>query len=381
MDATDIESTVRVGWFELFYDLVVVASVSLGSHVYAASPSWGMGTWLAASLFMLMTFWLLTVMSHNLYPGQDIPRRLLIVVQMVAVIIASLSLGRGEEGLPDDVGFGALVIAFGSLALVYLRNDRLAAGDGSRTARTLALACGVSAVIMLVGVFLPDSGGMLDNPLTWAFVLGLLVTAVPMVLIVFGREHVAGRVNVDHLNERFGQLVLIVLGESFISLVYGLADKSMIPNPTYFIVDFIVVFAIWTLYFTYVLPAGVPQTPARLRAWIAFQYVLLFGAIASAAGLAALTLIPFGGSDDGPAYWTPLPFFYVMLGILGLRLCGKGLRSGVPLIVAATALLGLLAAISLWVVPAAAQWLTMVGAGVVAAVAVAGIPRRHRARA
>ena len=47
-----------------------------------------------------MTLWLLTVVSHNLYPGDDTVRRFLVLVQMVALVIASLSLGRGDESRP-----------------------------------------------------------------------------------------------------------------------------------------------------------------------------------------------------------------------------------------------------------------------------------------
>ena len=91
-------SAPRVTWAELFYDLIVVASVSHGSHVFGEHPSWGMGTWLAASLVLLMTFWLLTMLSHNLYPGEDTPRRFLIFVQMPAgVPVATVAIGNARN--------------------------------------------------------------------------------------------------------------------------------------------------------------------------------------------------------------------------------------------------------------------------------------------
>ena len=358
------ERGVRVSWFELFYDLVVVASVSHGSHLYVEHPSWGMGTWLAASLVMLMTFWLLTMVSHNLYPGDDIGRRFLVIVQMVALVVASLSLGRGEEGLPNSVGFAALAICFASISLVYWRCGRQYP-DTSGVARLLAPTSLLAAVIMGVGALLPSNGEVISNPITWAFTIGMLCGIVPLVFIVLNHRTTTEQINAEHLGERMGQLVLIVLGESFVSLIFSLDGLSEIPNPWYFLLDFIVVLAIWTLYFTGVVPAGVPATAARLRLWLAMHVVFIFGAIATAGGLAALTLIPFRDAPATHGFWTPLPLFYVMLGLLGLSILARRPRVVLMSDAVIVALLAVLTALALWVIPAEAQWLTLAGAALV----------------
>jgi len=355
---------VRVSWFELFYDLVVVASVSHGSHLFGEHPSWGMGTWLAASLVLLMTFWLLTMVSHNLYPGDDITRRFLVIVQMVALIIASLSLGRGDEGLPDSVGFAALSIGFVSLSLLFWRCGRQNP-ESSAAARVLAPTSLLAAAIMLIGAVLPTNGEVLTNPITWAFTLGMLCGIVPLLFIVLNHRTTSAQINAEHISERMGQLVLIVLGESFVSLIFSLSGVSRIPNPWYFMLDFVVVLAIWTLYFTGVLPAGVPATAGRLRAWLGLHVIVIFGAIATAGGFAALTLIPFGTAPTSQAFWTPLPLFYVMIGLLGLSLLTR--RPRVLRYVDGTiaALLAVLTVLALWVIPDEARWLTLVAAALV----------------
>lgn len=355
---------VRVSWFELFYDLVVVASVSHGSHLYVEHPTWGMGTWLAASLVMLMTFWLLTTMSHNLYPGDDIPRRFLVIVQMVALVVASLSLGRGDEGLPDAAGFVALSIAFLSISLVYWRCGRQNP-ESSDVARVIAPWSLIAAAIMAVGTFLPSDGAGIANPIAWAFAIGLLCGIVPLLFIVLNHRTTSEQIDATHLSERMGQLVLIVLGESFVSLIFSLSGESEIPNPLYFLLDFIVVLAIWTLYFTGVVPAGVPATAGRLRMWLGMHVVLIFGAIATAGGLAALTLIPFSDASTAEGLWTPLPLFYVMLGLLGLSILGRRPRIVVVSDAIIVALLAALSVLALWVIPADAEWLTLVGAALV----------------
>lgn len=355
---------VRVSWFELFYDLVVVATVSHGSHLYVEHPTWGMGTWLAASLVMLMTFWLLTIVSHNLYPGDDIVRRFLIIVQMIALVVASLSLGRGDEGLPDSVGFSALAIGLTSIALVYWRCRRQHP-KASRPARVLAPASLLAAAVMIAGALIPSNGGVLGNPLTWVFAAGMLCVILPLLFIVLNRRTTSEQIDAEHLSERMGQLVLIVLGESFVSLIFSLNGQSRIPNGWYFLLDFVVVLAIWTLYFTSVQPAGVPASAARLRLWLGFHVVFIFGAIATAGGLAALTLIPFGSPPTSQSLWTPLPLVYVMLGLLGLSYLSGRPRTALVSDGVIVVLLISLTVLALWVLPSDARWLTLVGAALV----------------
>ncbi len=375
---TNDEHGVRVSWFELFYDLVVVASVSHGSHLYGEHPTWTMGTWLAASLVMLMTFWMLTIVSHNLYPGDGILRRFLIIVQMVALVVASLSLGRGDEGLPDSIGFAALAIAFVSIALLYWSCGRKFEVPSS-AARVITPSCFLAAAVMLAGVFVPTNGGVLSNPITWVFAIGMLCGIVPLLFMVLNHRTTFAQINAEHLSERMGQLVLIVLGESFVSLIFSLSGVSRIPNPLYFIVDFIVVLSIWTQYFTGVVPAGVPATAARVRLWLLLHVIFIFGAIATAGGFAALTLIPFGEAPTSQSFWTPLPLFYVMFGLLGLSILSRRPRSAWLSEAIIVLLLAALSVLALWVIPDQARWLTLVGAALVivdAAISVAPVRRR-----
>lgn len=358
------EHGVRVTWFELFYDLVVVASVSYGSHLFGEHPSWGMGWWLAASLLMLMTFWLLTVVGYNLFPHDGAVRRLLVVVQMVALVIASLSLGRGDEGLPDAVGFAALSAAFASIATVYWFYGRRSA-TAERAGRVIAPWALLAAVVALVGVVVPSNGQLLANPITWLFAASLLCGFAPLVFVVLNHRTTSAQINAEHLSERMGQLVLIVLGESFVSLVFSLSGKSSIPNPWYFLLDFAVVFSIWTLYFTQIVPAGVPLTVGRLRAWLGLHVVLIFGAIAAAGGFAALTLVPFRAEATAQGFWTPLPLFYVMAALLGISLLLEQSPRIRRIHVLVTVILAVLSAVAIWVIPDAARWLTLAAAACV----------------
>jgi low temperature requirement protein LtrA len=370
-----------VGWFELFYDLVVVASVSFGSRLFAAQPSWGMGSWLFLSLGLLMTFWLLTMLSHNLFPGDDPVRRLLVLVQMMGLLTASLSLGRGEQGLPAEIGFAALAASFASLAVVYLRCERRAP-EFRRTAQVLTRSTGIAAAVMCLGFLAARVGGSSTEPyLGWILGVGIGCAVVPLLFMVLNRDVSARVLDTEHLSERMGQLVLIVLGETFVSLILDLSGLSSIPNPLYFLVDFAVVFSIWTIYFTGVLPSGVPKDAWRLRLWLLLHCVFIFGAIAAAGGFAALTLLPFDTDPGSEGFWTPLPLFYVMVGLVGLSLLSRRHRVSWQLDAIVTGILAVLSVLAVAVIPAQARFLTLAAAGLVildAAISSTKAARRER---
>ena len=294
----------RVGWFELFYDLVIVAAVGYAGHTFADNPTWGLGIWIAAWTLIMFTLWLLTSLNNNLFRGDRPWRRMLGLVQMLALVIAALGT-VSDEGLSNSTGFVALAVAFGTIAVMYAIALRDKSSD-RRDERLLAWTSGLAAVVLLSGGFLSDSAEWTATGApTWIIVVGIGIAAVPLFGIVVGR--VANRIDHEHLAERLGQLVIIVLGEAFMSLVSALGGMSSIPNPLFFVLTFLVVFAIWTLYFSSVLPAGLPSTSGRLRLWVLTHWLLMFGAVASAAGFASVTLVPFGsGAAAEATEWTCL---------------------------------------------------------------------------
>lgn len=363
----------RVGWFELFYDLVIVAAVGQGAHVFGEHPTWGTGTWIAVTFLVMFLLWLLTVLVNNTAPGDHPWRRLLVLLQMLAVVVACLSVGR-EEGLPDSMGFAALAVAFGSVALVYLLVDT----DDPRVradARVIAASTAIGALVLLVGAGVagPWGGEGTIAPIL-LLAAGIACAGLPLLTVVLGRASRDGRLDSEHLSERVGQLVIIVLGESFVSLVATLSGEPDIPNPFFFVITFAVVFAIWSIYFSTVMPGGVPTRQAgRLRAWLALHWLLMFGAVGAASGFATLAVVPFTAIDQGSASaWTPAPMLYVMVAITGLAALA-GERRLLPLHAAACAILLVLVVLQLTVAQGGLAWEIALGAVVVIVDAVVSV--------
>jgi low temperature requirement protein LtrA len=312
----------RVGWFELFYDLVIVAAVGHGSHLFGAYPTWGTGAWIAIAILVMFVLWLLTALNNNLYPGDHPWRRILVLVQMLAVVVAALSMGR-EQGLPDSDGFIALAIAFGSISGTYVLAARAHSAERG-DAMAIAISTGVGAAVLLLGAWVTQEGQASTNPAPWILGVGLAICIVPLVTSFLGRLCSTGRIDDEHLGERVGQLVIIVLGESFVSLVASLSDRDSIPNMLFFVLTFVVVFAIWTMYFSSVVPAGVPKQAGSLRAWLMGHWVLMFGAVGAAAGFSALAVVPFDAADQGTASaWTTAPLLWVVLSLALLTWLGR----------------------------------------------------------
>jgi low temperature requirement protein LtrA len=184
-------------------------------------------------------------------------------------------------------------------------------------------------------------------------------------------------VDAEHLGERLGQLVIIVLGEAFIGLVSTLGGLSSIPNPVYFVLTFVVVFAVWTLYFSSVIPAGVPRGPGRLRAWLLMHVVLMFGAIGAAAGLSSLTLVPFGDEAADvhlTAEWSTLPLFFVLVALASMTWIAAGrLTVLVRVNLAGASVLLVLALTGLFVTTGGGSWENVAGTAVLVGAAVASV--------
>ena len=303
----------RVSWFELFYDLVLVAAVLHGSKLFDEDPSLAKGAWLAVTLMVLLTIWFLTTLTFNTVSKDWVLRRLIMLVQMLAVVIASLSISR-TGGLSDSLGLLALGVAFGSVAVLYGMKAR-GAGSDRRGASIVGWSSAFAALLCFAGAVLPGTEGpVLSRPSTYAFGLAVAVVFVSFIAVYVREFRSADSLDQEHLSERVGQLVLISLGESFVSLILTLGDFNTIPNPPFLVLTFVVVYAMWVVYFRTVVPPGIPHALGRLRAWIVVHYLLIFGVIGTAAGFSALAIVEFDdASSTMESYRLPLPLLYVMV--------------------------------------------------------------------
>jgi low temperature requirement protein LtrA len=294
----------RVSWFELFYDLVLVAAISQAGKVFVKEPTWAMSGFIGSGILVLFGIWLLTTMSYGLFRRDTAWRRLLLLIQMLGVVVAALSLSK--TGLPAWAGFVALAMVVATQTFIYARFTRVDAPMQS-SLRIVVWSTALAAVIFAVAAAILSTASaddwVLVSPL--ALVAGGGVILLPIIWRV--APGIFSSIDLHHLDERFGLLVIIVLGESFINLVSNLGTLGSIPNPVAFLLAFLIAYALWAIYFTSVQAYEIPSTIWAFRLWILAHLVFVAAAIAVAVEFTDLSTHAVADLNVTSGNWTSLP--------------------------------------------------------------------------
>jgi low temperature requirement protein LtrA len=294
----------RVSWFELFYDLMIVAAISLVGKVYLKSPTWTTTGQITVAMVVLFTVWLLTTLFFGLHRGDSFARRLLLVAQMIAIALSVLALD--DAGLKDASGLGALAIVLIVPALLFWHASTKRS-PSSGASRVLAICCVLGAALLGLGAVLtPAEGAASTEWVVQGFaVAAVLVILVPLFVVVLPR--IKASLDWHHLDERFGLIVIIVLGESFLNLIATVSAVGSIPRPGYFGLTIVIAYCLWAMYFSSVQAIGAPRSLARLRLWIVGHALLVFSAVAVAVEFTSLTVGDASGVGMVDGNWTALP--------------------------------------------------------------------------
>jgi low temperature requirement protein LtrA len=360
----------RVTSLELFFDLVFIFAVTQVTTLLSSNPTWnGM---LRALLLLSMLWWAWSAyawLTNTLDPEEG-GVRLVMFVAIAAMVIASLAAPRsfGEDAIVFAVAYIVVRAVHLLLFAIAGRGDP----DLAHAVLMIVPTSFVGAALLLVAGFLHDGPQ-------------LAVWGAAVVVSYLGAlaGHLRGfRISPEHFVERFGQVILIALGESIVAIgvgARGLAlDASVIVAA---LLGVTVVTCIWWSYFDwliYVAQATLAQATGTARAALArdaYSYLHL-------PMVAGIVLFAFGLKTALPDASQSLPLVPAV-GLLGgvslylaahvaLRLrIGGGLGRGRP--VAAVALLALIPAAT--AIPGSAA-LALVAATMVALIAYEAV--RHR---
>ncbi|SIO27393.1 low temperature requirement protein A [Agromyces cerinus] len=207
----------RAHWMELFFDLIFVALVGQLAHPLHDHPSVA-GLLLFTALFASVWWsWVNLTFTVNVMPW--LSRRQLALVMLAAMF----AVGAIAVAAPEATGERAWLFAAGNAALRLVLlglwiTQSWGSGAASRT--RLLVYNGATALLWFVSIWLPSP---------WMFALWGLSIVVEVTLLVTSSSSWAARVlprmNTEHLSERFGLLVVIVLGESVLSTVGALNES------------------------------------------------------------------------------------------------------------------------------------------------------------
>jgi low temperature requirement protein LtrA len=229
-------------WLELFFDLVfVVAVAELGQNL-THDPTLH-GFLLYVGLFIPVIWaWAGFTFYANRFDTDDLAYRLLILLAMFAVAVLATNTPNAIEE-----GGKAFAVSYVFVRLVLLALYARAIRYVPR-ARPLAVlyfrVFSFGTILWLVSIAVPPPGRY------WLWALALLVElAIPF--FAWGRLP-GGAVDPRHLPERFGLFTIIVLGESVLSVVLGVADTTWgVDSGLAAAGGFLAAAALWWIYFDF----------------------------------------------------------------------------------------------------------------------------------
>jgi low temperature requirement protein LtrA len=253
----DIEEDARrATWLELFFDLIfVVAIAQLANNLHK-------DTTIAGFIGFVLLFipvwwaWIGATFYANRFDVDDIGNRILTGLQMLAIAALAVNV---HKGLSDSsIGF-ALSYVFIRVMLVfqYLRVAQTLP-QARKMATWYAFGFAIAASFWFISTFIP-------LPISAAHLQSKLLP------------------NFEHLPERFGLFVIIVLGEAIVAVVNGVAEMQwQFMSVTFAVLGFCIAFSLWWIYFENVggkalRAAGAAGQARVLQTWLYGHLPLVLG--------------------------------------------------------------------------------------------------------
>jgi low temperature requirement protein LtrA len=214
-----IEPQRRADWFELFFDLVFVVTVSLLAGGLSGRPGWAdYGTFLVL-FFPAWWAWVNLMVAVNLFGARWTRTQLLIAMPALGVMAAAAPHGLGSRAWAFALGCAWVrLVTFA----IYWTRTRTTLTDIPRWRPVVygVLSVGIWAASALV-------------PAPGRYALWILVTGIEVALLTWREgqpDEIYGRLSAGHLVERIGLFVVIVLGESVFGAVSALAEHFTWPS-------------------------------------------------------------------------------------------------------------------------------------------------------
>jgi low temperature requirement protein LtrA len=235
----------RVGWLELFFDLYFVVTIAELAHNLAENVSW---TGLGQFIFLFLPVWWVWIGGIyyiERFETEGIEQRLIVFAQMIPIaglaVFAHYGMGK------TSVGY-ALSYAICRTFHIFLwwragRYDRLF----RPVAKRFVLGFSISVGLFYLSVFMPI-------PLRfWLWGAGLFLDFLTPVLTL-KQQATLPRLSTSKLPERYGLFMIIVLGESVMGVVSGLAEQEAFSLLIAIaaILGIAIAFGLWWIYFDFV---------------------------------------------------------------------------------------------------------------------------------
>jgi low temperature requirement protein LtrA len=281
----------RTGWLELFYDLILVASVSQVALYLAGHLSFT-GFLGFTLLFVPVWFsWIGATFFHDRFETDDVSHRLLIFALMAANAAVAVHIPTALT--TDPAGF--VWSYLGVRAIICFLWWR--AGHHSPVARPLTTRY-LLGFGLAIGLWLASLSVAGPARLT-LWVLAVL-TELGTPFLTLRIQAAMPRLSQSHLPERFGLLTLIVLGETVVGAINAVAGtQASRASMGVGLGGLALTFALWWLYFDNVMGRRLRTRPGAIPLWVHAHLWLALALTAEGAGV--LHLIRHASSPAVPA--------------------------------------------------------------------------------
>src|SRR5688572_24609245 len=262
---------------ELFFDLVVVVAVALAAERlhHATVEGVGVASLVSYSLVFVAIWlaWVNFTWFASAYDTDDVVYRLSVLVIMTGALI----LAAGVPRIFDQRDFMLAVIGYVVMRIALVTQwIRVAIDDPSRreTARRFAIGVTVCQVGWLSLLVVPQIW-----PLVW-------ITLVPLELLIPVWAERAARTTYhpEHIAERYGLFMIIVLGESILAASLAIQGALGASGVTFELIGIIVgslliVYSLWWIYFDRPEEHFLDSVPTAI-AW-SYLHLPMFAAVAA----------------------------------------------------------------------------------------------------
>ena len=225
---------------ELFFDLAYVLVILELAHGLYVDPSWH-GLLVMVGVFTAIWFsWMGFTLYANRFDTDDLVFRLakLAATAAIAGCAASVSDAVGKYAVPFAASY-----LLGRLILLGLYGRAWRHVAQARPTITVYLVCiGASSTLWAVSLATPAPARY------WLWAVAVLVDAAGPALATLRNDRLP--LHIEHLPERFGLLVILVLGEALGGAARGTHDASWVgPSVAVGVLGLLLAASLWWAYF------------------------------------------------------------------------------------------------------------------------------------
>lgn len=275
---------------ELLFDLTFVVAVAqvadeLAKKIDAGNPLAGIVPF-AMVFFAIWWAWLNFTWFASAYDTDDVPYRLLTLLQMAGVLV----LAAGVPAAFEHANFLAITIGYFVMRIAMVAQWTRAAienPEGRTTAVRYAVGVGVVQLLWLARLLLPTDGA--DQ--WWSVYLIFAILVVLEALVPAWAERTGMTTwHPHHIAERYGLFVIILLGETIASLAISNSDvitagDRLGPIIVVAVASLVLIFGLWWLYFLQPSGEGLEVNRGGSFFWGYGHYFVFAGLGALGAGL------------------------------------------------------------------------------------------------